>query len=180
MRGYPGPHSSDQLGIQSKTLCWGWVWIRWVYIQIAMSWGGLFKHFLLSNPAAPGPHICTCIGYCSSSLWQISDKSSLRKERFVLTYSLRVWSIMVGKAWHQQHEASVHIGPAGREQRGELWFSAHLLFSQGPLPMVWCDPHLRWVFWCQPNLKLLIDIPEVYLVNESRSCYEDNIKHHNR
>lgn len=45
------------------------------------------------------------------------SRAETRKEGFILSHGLRVQSLMVEKAWPQQHEVARHIASAGRKQR---------------------------------------------------------------
>lgn len=45
-------------------------------------------------------------------------KKETRKEGFILAHSLRVLSVMAGKAWPQEHEVACHSASAGRNQSG--------------------------------------------------------------
>lgn len=53
-------------------------------------------------------------------------KSNLKEGGFVLAHSLRAWSIMAGKTWHQDHDTAGYIVSTLRRQRRALLLSIHL------------------------------------------------------
>lgn len=61
------------------------------------------------------------------------DRSKLRKGGFIVAYSLRVRSIMVGGAWWQVCEAAGHVASTVRRQNEECWLPS--LLRLGP-PML--------------------------------------------
>lgn len=46
--------------------------------------------------------------YFFSLLFKTPDESNLEKEGLILAQSLRMQSLMAGKAWHQEHEEAGH------------------------------------------------------------------------
>lgn len=55
------------------------------------------------------------MSYCSCNCDRIPDKKQPKKERFIFgSWSERIQSIMMGKAWQQEQE------PVGRTEQGRL------------------------------------------------------------
>lgn len=51
-----------------------------------------------------------------TSFWPTFPISDVRKGGFLLSHSLRVQSVMAGKAWQKEHEAAGHVVFTGRKQ----------------------------------------------------------------
>lgn len=89
--------------------------------------------------------LCRCCCCCD----KIPYVKPFKEEGFMLAHSLRLGSVMVGKARQQEHKATSHIASTVTKQR-EVNDGALVLlsldFSLGPEPKGCCHPSLLWIF----------------------------------
>lgn len=133
--------------------------------------------YFKANASLQNKVIKTCISVYISYFSGCYNKINLRVEIFILAHSLRVRSIMAGKAWQQECEAAgIHF--ICRQEADSDGFCvlnlSSLLFSPGLQAMEWCCPcsgrSSRSVkpFWSRVSLVILNLIKSTVKMNHPR------------